>query len=152
MTEDAAFDVDVREAIASAIRTRGAVPTIADVARDMSADAAAVRASFDRMIAAHVFIPKRGSSEILSYNPFCAEPTDFRVRCAGREWFALCGWDALGIPAALGAGGRVVSSCADCGESLVIDVDRDGTATAAAGTVLNVGVRARSFWEDIYFT
>jgi len=152
MNDDAAFDVDVREAIASAIRSRGAVPTIADVARDLSTDEAPVRASFDRMIATHVFIPKRGSSEILSYNPFCSEATDFRVRCMGREWFALCGWDALGIPAALGAGGRIVSSCADCGESIVIDVDRDGTATAAAGAVLNVGVRARAFWDDIYFT
>lgn len=149
---DADFDVDVREAIGEAIRGRGAVPTIAQVAQDMSVDEERVRASFDRMIASHVFIPKKGSSEILSYNPFAAEPTDFRVRCMGREWFALCGWDALGIPAALGSAGRILSSCADCGESIVIDVDRDGTATAAGGAVLNVGVRARAFWDDIYFT
>jgi len=151
-TGDDAFDRRVREAIASSIRRRGAVPKIAQVAVDMKTDGGAVQASFDRMIAAHVFVPQRDSSEIYSYNPFCAEKTDFRVRSDGREWWALCGWDALGIPAALGAAGRVETTCLDCGEAVVIDVDRDGTATASPGTVMNVGVRALDFWKDIYFT
>jgi Alkylmercury lyase len=151
-TADDAFDRRVREAIASSIRRRGSVPAIAQVATDMQVDGPLVRASFDRMSAAHVFIPQRGSSEIYSYNPFCAEHTDFRVRSDGREWWALCGWDALGIPAALAAAGRVETSCLDCGESVVIDVDRDGTAVASPGTVMNVGVRALDFWKDIYFT
>ena len=151
-TADDAVDRRVREAIASSIRRRGSVPTMAQVATDLHADAATVRASFERMIAAHVFIPMRDSSEIYSYNPFCAEHTDFRVRSDGREWWALCGWDALGIPAALGAAGRVETTCLDCGEAVVIDVDRDGTATASPGTVMNVGVRAVDFWKDIYFT
>ena len=152
MVDDAAFDLDVREAIATAIRARGEIPTIARTASDLGADADAVRASFDRMISAHVFIPKRGSSEILSYNPFAAERTDFRVRSAGRDWWALCGWDAIGIPAALGAAGTVETTCADCGERIVVDIDRDGTATSNAGAVLHVGVKAIDFWKDIYFT
>jgi len=151
-TDDDAFDRRVREAIGSSIRRRGGVPKIAQVAADMQTDGGAVQASFDRMIAAHVFIPQRDSSEIYSYNPFCVEKTDFRVRSDGREWWALCGWDALGIPAALGAAGRVETTCLDCGEAVVIDVDRDGTATASPGTVMSVGVRALDFWKDIYFT
>jgi len=152
MTDDAVFDGLVRQAIAASIRRRGVVPTIAQIASDMGAAPAAVDASFARMIAAHVFIPKRESREIYSYNPFCAEPTDFRVRSDGREWWALCGWDALGIPAALGAAGTVETSCADCGDRIVIDVDRDGTAVSNGGAVLNIGVRALDFWTDIYFT
>jgi hypothetical protein len=152
MADDAAFDSIVRETIAASIRRRGAVPTIAQVASDIGSDAPTVGASFDRMIAAHVFIPRRESSEIYSYNPFCVEPTDFRVRSDGREWWALCGWDALGIPAALGAAGTVETSCADCGDRIVIDVDRDGTAVSNGGAVLNIGVRAVDFWTDIHFT
>lgn len=151
-SDDAAFDGGVREAIARSIRQRGAVPAIAQVASDLGGDEAAVRASFDRMIAVHVFIPKRGSSEIYAYDPFCAERTDFRVWSDGREWWALCGWDALGIPAALGVAGSVESSCADCGEPISVDVGRDGTASSSSGAVLNVGVPARDFWKDIYFT
>ena len=150
--EDDAFDARVREAIVASIRNRGAVPTIAQVANDTGADEPSVGASFDRMIAAHVFIPQRDSSEILSYNPFSAEKTDFRVRSGGREWWALCGWDALGIPAALGVAGRVESFCTDCGEPIVIDVDRDGTPSSNGGAVMHVGVRALDFWKDIYHT
>lgn len=149
---DDAVDRRVREAIASSIRRRGSIPTMAQVATDLPADPAVVRASFARMIAAHVFIPLRDSSEIYAYNPFCSEHTDFRVRSDGREWWALCAWDALGIPAALGAAGRVETTCNDCGEPVVIDVDRDGTATASPGVVMSVGVRAADFWKDIYFT
>lgn len=152
VASDEAFDRRVREAIASSIRRRGSVPVMAQVAMDVRADAEAIRAAFDRMIAAHVFIPQRGSSEIYSYNPFCAERTDFRVRSDGREWWALCAWDALGIPAALGAAGTAETSCLDCGESIVVDVDRDGTAVASPGIVMQVGVRAADFWKDIHFT
>ena len=149
---EAAFDARIRDAIVRSIRTQSRVPTIAQVASDAGEDEADVRASFDRMSAARVFIPKKGSSEIYSYNPFATERTEFRVRSAGREWFAICGWDALGIPAALGSAGTIESTCADCGEPVVIDVDRDGTATSATGAVLHVGVKAVDFWKDIYFT
>ena len=152
MSDEAAFDRDVRTAIVEAIRRRGAVPTIATVAADMSADEAAVRASFDRMIATHVFIARHDSSEIYAYNPFCAEKTDFRVRADGRAWWAVCGWDALGIPAALGVAGTIETACADCGDRVVVDIDRDGIATTASGAVLHVGVPAKDFWNDIYFT
>lgn len=152
MSDEVAFDREVRVAITSAIRSRGAIPTIAEVAAAMGAAAPLVEASFDRMIAAHVFIPQRGSREIYAYDPFCVPPTDFRVRSGGREWWAICGWDALGIPAALGAAGTVDASCADCGDAISITVDRDGSATANVPAVLNVGVRAAEFWKDIYFT
>ncbi|HUQ40861.1 MAG TPA: organomercurial lyase [Candidatus Limnocylindrales bacterium] len=149
---DDAFDATVRAAIVASITRDGVVPTIARVAQSLATDVDTVRASFDRMIAAHVFIARKGSSEIYSYNPFAAEPTDFRVRSGGKEWWALCGWDALGIPNALGAAGTIHSTCADCGDRISVDVDRDGTATANGGAVLHVGVRAVDFWKDIYFT
>ena len=146
------FDARVRGAIVASIRSRGTVPTIAEVSADLHEREDAVRAAFDRMAAAHVFIPKLRSSEILSYNPFATEGTDFRVRCAGHEWWALCGWDALGIPAALEAPGTIESSCSDCHEPISIDARGDGTATSPTGAVLRVGVRAIDFWKDIYFT
>ena len=152
MSDEDRFDLEVRTAIAEAIRRRGTIPTIATVAADIGADEAAVRASFERSSAAHVFIARPGTSEIYAYNPFCAEPTEFRVRADGRAWWAVCGWDALGIPAALGVAGTVETACADCGERIVVDIDRDGLATSPSGAVLHVGVRAKDFWKDIFFT
>ena len=149
---DAEFDREVRIAIARAIKTRGKIPTIAAVASDMKQDVAAVDASFARMIEGHVFIPRKDSHEIFTYNPFCAEPTDFFVTAGDRIWFGICAWDALGIPAALGETGVVETHCADCNESLVVEVDANGATELQTWTVMQVGVPARDFWKDIYFT
>lgn len=149
---DAGLDTAVRATIATAIRGRNAIPTIAEVAADLSENAAAVDASFARMIEQHVFIPRQGSHEIYAYDPFCADPTDFRVRADGRSWWAICGWDALGVPPALGTSGTVEARCGDCGEAIRVEVGPDGDAEGPAGTVLQIGVPARDFWTDIYFT
>jgi hypothetical protein len=149
---DAEFDREVRIAIARSIKTGGKVPTIAAVAADMAQDVATVDASFARMIEGHVFIPRMDSHEIFTYNPFCAERTDFFVTAAGRIWFGICAWDALGIPAALGEAGVVETHCPDCDESLVVEVDADGGTELQTWTVMQVGVPARDFWKDIYFT
>jgi len=149
---DADLDREVRIAIARSIKTRGRIPTIAAVAADIGKDLATVDASFARMIEGRVFIPRKGSHEIYAYDPFCVGPTDFFVTAGGRVWFAICAWDALGIPAALGQPGLIETHCADCGESLVVEVDADGGTDVQTWTVLQVGVRPRDFWKDIYFT
>jgi hypothetical protein len=149
---EADLDREVRSAIARSIKTRGRIPTIAAVASDIGKDVATVDASFARMIEGRVFIPQKGSHEIYAYDPFCVGPTDFFVTVANRVWFAICAWDALGIPAALGEPGVVETHCADCGEPLVVEVDADGGTELQTWTVLQVGVRPRDFWKDIYFT
>lgn len=149
---DAEFDREVRIAIARSIKTRGKVPTIAAVAAELGKDIETVDASFARMIEGHVFIARKDSHEIFTYNPFCADPTDFFVTVAGRVWFGICAWDALGIPAALGEAGVVETHCPDCDESLVVEVDADGGTELQTWTVMQVGVPARDFWKDIYFT
>jgi hypothetical protein len=149
---DAEGDREVRIAIARSITTRGRIPTIAAVASDTGKDIATVDASFARMIEGHVFIPRKGSHEIYAYDPFCVGPTDFFVTAAGRVWFGICAWDALGIPAALGEPGVIETHCGDCGESLVVEVDADGGTEQQTWTVMQVGVSARDFWKDIYFT
>jgi hypothetical protein len=149
---DAELDREVRIAIARSIKTGGYIPTIAAVAADMAIDVATVDAAFVRMIEGHVFIPRKDSHEIYSYSPFCVGRTDFFVTAAGRVWFGICAWDALGIPAALGEAGLVETHCADCGEALVVEVDADGGTDVQTWTVMQVGVPAREFWKDIYHT
>src|SRR5579871_4350522 len=73
------------------------------------------------------------SGELRMANPFSAVPTAYRVHAAGRWWYANCAWDAFGICAALGADGRIETSCPDCGEALALEVrDRqlDGESQA----------------------
>ena len=150
--DEAELDREVRVAIARAIRERGVIPRVADVAAELELQSSPIGASFARMADGHVFIARKGSHEIYAYDPFCADPTDFLVRAGGREWWAICGWDALGIPPALGTTGTVEARCGDCEESIHIDVGLAGNATTSSGAVLQVGLPAREFWKDIYLT
>jgi hypothetical protein len=145
------LDRDVRAAIARSIGERGTIPTIAHVAATLRLPVDEIDASFGRMIDGHVFIPRSGSHEIYAYNPFCVGPTAFRISAGGRDWWAICGWDALGIPAALGTEGTVETTCGDgCGERIRIDVGSGGHATGEA--VWHSGVPARQAWDDITYT
>jgi hypothetical protein len=152
VSDDGEFDRHVREVIARAIRDEGHIPTIAEIAAGLGRDASDVDRSFARMIEGHVFIPRHGSREIHAYNPFCAEPTAFAVTAGGCEWWGICAWDALGIPAALGTTGTIEARCADCDEPVRVEVGLGGAASGPPGTVMQVVTPARDFWKDIYDT
>jgi alkylmercury lyase-like protein len=148
-----AFDRDVRITIAECIRERGAVPSLAEVAeRVAAAPPDEVADAFGRLAAARVMILRPGTSEILSFNPFAAGPTDFRVRAGGRDWSALCAWDAFGIAAALKEDGVVLGHCADvCGVPLEVRLAGDAIG-AMEGVVMQFALPARDWWKDIVFT
>lgn len=147
----AELDSRARIAIQTHIRERGAVPTTADLASRLGVERAAVEDALERLYAARVLILRPGTREILAFDPFAAADAPFRVTAAGREWRAICGWDALGVPAALHADGVVHASCADCGDPLDVSV-RDGRVDGASGTVLQLGLPALEWWKDIVFT
>src|SRR5262245_7567345 len=64
--------------------------------------------------------------------PFSARPTAFAVTLAdGRERFACCATDALGIAAMLGARVQLRSCCHHCGKPIDLAVDATGPLDAA---------------------
>jgi hypothetical protein len=152
VTDPVAFDRDVRLTIAECIRDRGLVPSLSEVAARVSAPESDVRPSFERLAASRAMILRPGTTEILSFNPFAAGLTDFRIRANGRDWSALCAWDAFGVVAALDADGLVLGHCADvCGVPL--EVRLEGEAIGALdGVVMQFALPAREWWKDIVFT
>jgi Alkylmercury lyase len=152
VTDPSAFDRDVRVTIAECIRERGAVPSLTEVADRVAAPAGDVARSFARLAAARVMILRPGTTEILSFNPFASGPTDFRVRSRGREWSALCAWDAFGVAAALKDDGVVLGHCADvCGVPLEVRLAGDAVG-ALDGVVMQFALPTREWWKDIVFT
>ena len=142
----------MRVTIAECIRERGAVPSLSEVAARVAAPEPDVAVSFGRLAAARTMILRPGSTEILSFNPFAAGETDFRVRAGGRDWSALCAWDALGVAAALDADGVVLGHCADvCGVPLEVRLAGDAIG-ALDGVVMQFALPAREWWKDIVFT
>jgi hypothetical protein len=82
----------------------------------------------------------RDGKVVLAY-PFAGGPTAFRVSLPdGRERYAVCAIDALGISPMLGQPVRLRSSCYHCGEALQIDVRPDGPV-GGEGIVVWVGER-----------
>jgi len=152
ITDPAEIDREVRTTIAECIRDRGAVPSLAEVASRAAVPESDAGESFGRLAAARVMILRPGTTEILSFNPFAAGPTDFRVRAGGRDWSALCAWDAFGVAAALRTDGLVLGHCGDvCGVPLEVRLAGDAIG-ALDGVVMQFALPAREWWKDIVFT
>ena len=152
MSNPTDLDRDVRVTIAECIRDRGAVPSLAEVVSRVAVREADVTESFGRLAAARVMILRPGTTEILSFNPFAAGQTGFQVRADGRDWSALCAWDAFGVAAALRSDGVVLGHCADaCGVPLEVRLAGDAIG-ALDGVVMQFALPAREWWKDIVFT
>ena len=151
MSDTAAIDREVRVAIGAEIQGAGAIPSAAAVAARLGRSTAEVFEALKRLFAARVLILDEATGEILAFDPFSTGPTDFAVEAAGRDWWGICGWDALGIPAALRSHGTLRTGCGDCREPLEIRVTAGGV-DGPAGTVLQLGLPALEWWKDIVFT
>jgi hypothetical protein len=128
----------------------GRAPTVAEVAERAGEPAPEVEAAWRRLHDAHALVLAAGTLELRMANPFSAVPTAYRVRADGRWWYANCAWDAFGICAALGADGRIETSCADCGEPVAVEV-RDGRPDDPS-LLFHCLVPAERWWADIVFT
>jgi hypothetical protein len=75
--------------------------------------------------------------------PFTASPTPFVVRWPdGRERFACCAVDALGIAPMIGRSIDIRSRCHHCGEALELASTPEGARPVGSGIMLWIGRRA----------
>jgi hypothetical protein len=107
-------------------------------------------ASLERLGAAHVLVLHPTTRGLWMAMPFSAVPTCFRVRALGRDWWANCAWDALGISAMLEAPSEIIPTCPDCGDPPRIRTT--GRALSEGSGVVHFAVPAASWWDDIGFT
>lgn len=142
-------DLRIRNATYHRFVELGRAPTSGEVAAAAGVAEDGVRRSWARLHDAHALVLDE-AGELRMLNPFSAVPTAFRVHADGRDWYANCGWDAFGIGAALGVDSRIGTTCADCGESISIEV-RDGRPTDP-DLVWHCLVPAIEWWNDIGFT
>ena len=151
MTDTSAIDNDVRLHIYRSFLANGAPPTVAETARALSMTADDAGAAFQRLADGRVIVLEPGTQRIRMAAPLSAVPTRYRVKPeGGREYFANCVWDAMGLFAMLGEDGEVNTSCPDCGEPLTLQV-RDHTLVAS-DAVVHFAVPAADWWKDIVFT
>jgi hypothetical protein len=105
---------------------------------------------FADLHARHAIFLEPGAARVRMANPFSAIPTPFRVHAAGRSYWANCGWDAFGIPAALGADAEIEAQCAQTGQPLRFSV-RAGAVTGAAA-LLHFPLPFARWYDDLIDT
>jgi len=145
-----ARDIDLRNGTYRRFVELGRAPAVDEVAQAMGWTTADVRAGWHRLHEQHALVLNPATTELRMANPFSAVPTAYRVRAAGRWWYANCAWDAFGICAALHTDGRIETSCPDCLEPLAIDVKNK--QPERTDLLFHCVVPAARWWDDIIFT
>ena len=142
-------DIELRNLTYRLFVEQGGAATAADVAAATGLEPAEVEAAWRRLHDAHALVVDE-AGELRMANPFSAVPTDYRVEADGRSWYANCAWDAFGVLGALHVDGRVETSCADCGDAVVVEA-RDERPDDES-LVFHILVPAAQWWDDIVFT
>lgn len=109
-----------------------------------------VREAYRRLFRRRVLFLEPDGETIRMAPPFSAVPTQHRVRVGGREYFANCSWDSLGIPAALHEAGEVFSRCEQTKDPIRMQVGRRGPEPESV--VAHFAVPAARWWADLVFT
>jgi hypothetical protein len=141
---------EVRLAVYRHFAETGGRPDAAMLAAALGARVEEVRGAFGRLRAERLLFLEPDGETIRMAPPFSGVPTQHRVEVEGREYFANCAWDALGIPAAFQRAGMVRSRCAQTREPLQLEVGSEGPGPSS--WVFHSLVPAARWWDDLVFT
>jgi hypothetical protein len=145
------FDTTVKLHIYEVIAETTRAPTSTEVAEALASTGAEVEAAFRRLYEKRLLVLEPGDAgRVRMAPPFSGVPTPFLVEVGGKEYYANCVWDSLGIPAALNADGRVSASDACTGEAMSLEVRGGGVVPQEC--VIHFAVPAARWWDDIIYT
>ncbi|MFQ5804649.1 MAG: alkylmercury lyase family protein [Candidatus Methylomirabilales bacterium] len=103
----------------------GTTPTTVTLAEQCGVSSRKAREILLRLMAMDLLLLDRTGEAVLAAYPFSSTPTPHRVRLMGREVFALCAVDALGIPAMLRETAEISSRCAHCESKVEVQAQPD---------------------------
>jgi hypothetical protein len=95
-------------------------------------------------------IPHPQTGQVWMAGPFAAEPTRYKI-IGSATWYANCAWDMLGVPIITKERVRIETSCAHCGEEMIMDASPDAPPRYD-DAVVHFLVPARKWYDDIGFT
>lgn len=144
------FDTQIKLAVYGHFADTGRRPSPEEVAELAGSDVGSVLGAYARLRAQRVLVLEADGSSIRMAPPFSGVPTQHVVTVEGKQYFANCAWDALGVPAALHQPGEVHSRCGQSGEPLHLEVDLEGPEPST--WLFHCLVPAVKWWDDIVFT
>jgi hypothetical protein len=125
-------------------------PSVEETAAALDLDAETVRRAYHRLHRGHAILLEAGTDAVRMANPLSAVPTPYRVRINGRNLFANCAWDSLGIPAMLAAD-ATIEATTGAGEPLRYAI-KGGQLQADERFVVHFPLPFRSWYDDLVHT
>jgi hypothetical protein len=125
-------------------------PTVAETAARFQLSMDRAGEIYAELHQRHALFLDPGTAKIRIANPYSAIPTSFRVHTHEHSYWANCAWDALGIPAMLGAEARIETGCADNQQAITIAIEQ-GQIQGDAG-VIHFPLPFARWYDDLIFT
>lgn len=147
--EQTILDQKVRYQVYDAVMRSGQIPAITELASMLSQPADTIKASLERLGAAHILVLQKETNEILMANPFSAIPTPFLVKAGQRAYYGNCIWDAMGIPAMLKQDATIEASCGCCGSAKILEIKQG--RIEKDDWLAHFAIPAVRWWDDIVF-
>jgi len=144
------FDTQIKLAIYKHFAETGRRPSPGEVAERVGSDVRSVLEAYPRLRTQRVLALEPDGSSIRMAPPFSGVPTQHVVIVDGKQYFANCAWDSLGVIAALHQPGEVNSRCAQSDEPFHLTVGPDGPEPST--WLFHCLVPAAKWWDDIVFT
>ncbi len=144
-------DWDIRLFIYQALAEGGPAPDADALARQFGMSPSKARNALQRLHDAHALVLRAGSRDILMANPLSALPTAYRVLIGETALFANCAWDALGIPAMLGADAVIEARHPLTSERLDLAVE-GRRLSGASSRLVHFALPFRQWYDDIVDT
>ena len=141
---------DVRLYIYNQLIATAVAPEVAETAAALGQGVEDVDRAYRTLAEQKALVLRPGTSTVWMAMPFSNMQTPFTVICEGRAYYANCAWDAFGIPAVRERDAQIVTTCADCGDTLQRKV-ASGRLTDARG-VVHFALPVRRWWEDVGLT
>lgn len=128
----------------------GRPPAYDEMAQQMGIAPEEARRAYRRLHEQHALFLEPGGETIRMANPLSAVPTPYRVYADGRQLWANCAWDSLGIPAMLHVDARIEAVLAHSGQTATYAVER-GTLRAD-GEAVHFPLPFRRWYDDLVHT
>lgn len=144
------FDIQVKLAVYRHFVDTGNGPSPETIAYRVDSNVESVLDAYRRLRELRVLVLEQDGSSIRMASPFSGVATQHVVESEGVRYHANCGWDALGIAAALHQRVTVHSRCEQSREPLNMKVGLDGPEPS--DWIFHIHVPAAHWWDDIVFT
>jgi hypothetical protein len=145
------FNTQVKLNIYKTIAETTRAPTSDEVAVALNASVEVVEDAFKELASERLLVLEDDTnSHIRMAPPFSGIATPFRVDIGSKFYYANCVWDALGIAAALHSDGDVTTNCADCSQTMTVQIL--GGQPAPQDCAIHFAVPAARWWDDIIYT